>query len=66
MNASHHAETQAAFRQAIDSGILSEDMNVPHFAGNYMYMGLSAGYNGLAFKNIITRDYIHLLLHNAA
>lgn len=58
-------ESQAAFNQAIDMGILSADMmNAPHFAGNYMFM--SRDTHGLAFKNIITRQYVHCPIANAA
>lgn len=54
-------ESQLAFEQAIKAGVLSDDISHPHFAGNYMYMGKSAGFNGLSFKHIITRAYLHLL-----
>ena len=49
----------AAFNEAIKSGLLSKDPAAKNYAGDYMYMG-SAGIPGgrAAFKNINTREYI--------
>lgn len=58
------AESQMAFEEAIRLGVLSDNINDTHFAGNYMFMGADA--HGLAFKNIITRQYIHCVVTQAA
>ena len=59
-----HGEAQTAFKTAIRLGVLSDNVNAANFAGNWMYMGKDA--QGLAFKNIITRNYIHCILAQAA
>ena len=57
-------ESQAAFEEAIKAGVLSDNLNAINFAGNYMFMGRDA--HGMAFKNIITRQYIHCVVAQAA
>lgn len=56
--------TQEAFKYAIERGVLSDNMNTRNFAGDYMFMGEDA--HGLAFKNIITRQYVHCKIEVAA
>lgn len=54
-----------AFDFAISEGILSSDPVADNFAGNYMFMGREP-VQGLAFKNIITRDYVYIKDKRAA
>ena len=52
-----HRDSQQAFKDAIGNGILNEDEQSPLYAGNWMYMH-SDGIQD-AFKNIISREYLH-------
>lgn len=56
-------DAQAAFKSAIDAGLLSYLKDAPQWAGNYMYMytAYGEGPNGEPvdyFKHIDTRKYI--------
>jgi hypothetical protein len=51
---------QSAFEYAIGRGVLSDKVDDMNYAGDYRYMG--ADTYGLAFRNIITRQYTHCLM----
>lgn len=48
-------DPQEAFKEAIKTGILSDNETSQNFAGNFMYMYSRDGIN--YFKNINTRKY---------
>ena len=50
-------DAQAAFKEAIAQGRLSENPKADNYAGNYMYMGPAIN-GGDAFKHIVTRQYL--------
>lgn len=54
-----------AYDYAINAGHLSKDPVAADFAGNYMYMGRDS-VRGLAFKNIVTREYMYVQDRKAA
>lgn len=51
-------DSQLAFNEAIESGLLSDNNSYDNYAGNYMYMGTRAKNGQHMFKNINTREYI--------
>ena len=55
-----YSESRSAFNLAISKGVLSLDMNARNYVGGFMFMGCTN--SGLAFKNIVTRSYIHLVM----
>ena len=52
-------DSQKAFQDAIDKGILNEQPSSNMYAGNYMYMFTEASGQD-AFKHINTRKYIRI------
>ena len=50
-----------AFKNAIESGNLSENKNKKNYAGNFMYMYSSEMCNTDYFKNVNTREYIQVV-----
>ena len=56
MNKPTFRDSQKAFQDAINRGLLSEDTWDDNFAGDYMYMHTIDGIDH--FKHIDTREYI--------
>ena len=49
-------DAQEAFKEAIESGRLSESPRADNFVGDFMYMGTYDGVD--SFKNKLTRQYL--------
>ena len=51
-----YRDSKDVFKEAIESGVLSDNPNADNFAGKYMYMGTYGTKD--QFKNIVTRKYL--------
>ena len=52
-------QSEQAFEQALEVGLLNKEPSSPRFVGDYMYMATMDGKH--QFKHIITRKYIFMV-----